>query len=567
MGFRLKNIIIVILLCGIMLGYSFSNEFELSPASWAIFKYHCNKDIEIKIKKWNDDFLAFASVIKFNTWNLFLTHNSINPFFTNNTGSSVLTGLGLYSTEWASMLGWTSDMWVADFTIQTKSWFKGDFISLNFVNSGWNAPSFWLGTTDDGIFITSPDRPGDTLTWVTNATYYFEAYPCIDDTNPPIVFNNSWSPNINGWRILWSWNTIKVLVLDWIWNKGHYWYQGLATDIDNYVLAPNNVDNQNWVNSWTISVQINNSANGWNIETPILNIYPYTGSELPNKWTWHSMDRGYWVEFQNEIPFEIEKQVTITITWYDNENRLKQSFLMNKFFVFNRSENPIINIINPINASTGQDYNLSGIYFNARDSWAWVDTGKVYITIPAIYSGTELLLTWYTYSWSDLEFTWVNWTPEAGGSSSYDIKLKPKRRFPSNTKIIITGMVVDLAWNTGYKSWHFFTEPTCKDLGCFDFLNINFLTGIYSTYNPRLFTWKYLVVTWLSYNTNYPYFTWTDWDTLVCGFDYEWTMLTWNVDIYSNTWIMINWHFYTWKELYITWLDFTYNEWIITVAD
>jgi hypothetical protein len=43
---------------------------------------------------------------------------------------------------------------------------------------------------------------------------------------------------------------------------------------------------------------------------------------------------------------------------------------MEKSFVFNRSENPIINIINPINASTGQDYNLSGIYFNARDSWA-----------------------------------------------------------------------------------------------------------------------------------------------------------------------------------------------------
>ena len=71
MGFRLKNIIIVILLCGIMLGYSFSNEFELSPTSWAVFKYHCNQGIEIKIKKWNYDFLAFASVIKFNTWNLF----------------------------------------------------------------------------------------------------------------------------------------------------------------------------------------------------------------------------------------------------------------------------------------------------------------------------------------------------------------------------------------------------------------------------------------------------------------------------------------------------------------
>ncbi|OQB41411.1 MAG: hypothetical protein BWY04_00829 [candidate division CPR1 bacterium ADurb.Bin160] len=39
----------------------------------------------------------------------------------------------------------------------------------------------------------------------------------------------------------------------------------------------------------------------------------YTGSN-PSEWTWNSKRRGYWVEFQNTIPFEIEKQVTITIT-------------------------------------------------------------------------------------------------------------------------------------------------------------------------------------------------------------------------------------------------------------
>ena len=566
MNTKLKIFIYSFLLITIFSGYSFSNEFELFPASWTIFKYHCDQQIQIKIKKWNYDFSTFASIIKFNTWNITLTHNLINPFF--NTFPTWYILNNLYFTEWANTTDvWKEDMSVANFTIKTKDWFTGNNIQLNFVDSYWNYPVFLWENTDDWITITSPFFVWDTLSWVRNATYNFEGYPCVDDTNPPIVFNNSWSPNISGWRILWSWNTIKVLVLDWIWNKGHYWYQGLATDIDNYVLAPNNIDNQNWVNSWTIVVQINNSANGWSIETPLLNMSLYTGSQWPNRWTWNSLDRGYWVEFQNEAPFEIEKKVTIVITWYDNQNRNGNRFLMNKSFIFNLSENPKINLIYPENSSDYQDYNLSGIYFFVSDSWAWVDTWKVFITIPEIYSGTELLLTGYTYSWSELEFELVGWSSEPGGASSYNVKLIPKRKFPYDEKINITWVLVDLAWNTGSANRYFFTKPSCEDLWCFDILNINFLSWSSFWYNPQLFSWQQLILTWLSYNTTYPYFTWTNLDTLVCGFEYEWVTLTWNVNIYSDSWLIINGHFYTWEELYITWLNFTYNNWTIVVLD
>lgn len=567
MRFKLKNIITIILFLAILLGYSFSNEFELYPASWTTFKYHCDQPLKIKIKKWDYNFTTFSSVIRFNPWNVLLTHNSINSFF--NTFPTWYVLNNLYFAEWANMVSlWTSDMYVANFTLKTKEWFTWNSVLLKFTDRFGNDPDLSSPeNTDDSITITSPDFVWDTLSWVTNATYYLEAYPCVEDTNAPIVFNNSWSPNINWWRILWSWNTIKVLVLDWIWNKGHYWYQGLATDIDNYVLAPNNVDNQNWVNSWTIVVQINNSANWWNIETPILNIYPYTGSEFPNRRTWNSLDRGYWVEFKNEIPFEIEKQVTITVSGYDNYNSLGNRFLMNRTFVFNISENPSINIINPINASDNQDYNLSGIYFYAKDSWAWIDTGNVFITIPSMYSGSELLLTGYTYSWSELEFYLISWSSEIGGASSYEIKLIPKRKLPSDTEIVVTWMVLDLVWNTGFGNWSFSTRPSCLDLWCFDILNINFLSGNSFISNPRLFSWEYLIVTWLAYNTNYPYFTWINSDILVCWFEYEWTVLTWNVNIYSDSWLIINGHFYTWEELYITWLNFTYNNWTIVVLD
>lgn len=567
MRFKLKNIITIILFLAILLGYSFSNEFELYPASWTTFKYHCDQPLNIKIKKWDYNFTTFSSVIRFNPWNVLLTHNSINSFF--NTFPTWYVLNNLYFAEWANMVSlWTSDMYVANFTLKTKEWFTWNSVLLKFTDRFGNDPDLSSPeNTDDSITITSPDFVWDTLSWVTNATYYLEAYPCVEDTNAPIVFNNSWSPNINWWRILGSWNDIKLLLIDWIWINKHYWYQGLPVNINNYVPALNNVDNQNWVNSWTIKVKINNSANWWNIETPILNIYPYTGSEFPNRRTWNSLDRGYWVEFKNEIPFEIEKQVTITVSGYDNYNSLGNRFLMNRTFVFNISENPSINIINPINASDNQDYNLSGIYFYAKDSWAWIDTGNVFITIPSIYSGSELLLTGYTYSWSELEFYLISWSSEIGGASSYEIKLIPKRKLPSDTEIVVTWMVLDLVWNTGFGNWSFSTRPSCLDLWCFDILNINFLSGNSFISNPRLFSWEYLIVTWLAYNTNYPYFTWINSDILVCWFEYEWTVLTWNVNIYSDTWVLINWYFYTWNELYITGLNFVYNNWTITVID
>ena len=564
LNFKLKVFVYISLLFSVFFAYSFSNEFHLIPISWTTIRHYCNYPIQIKIKKWDYSFTTFSSIIKFSTWEIIINPATIdiNPFFWLGSKWSI-TG-NLFSAEWGSLNPFNDSMEdVVNFDIKTKEWFTGDLTSLRFVNFEWNDPEFSPENTDDGITITSNDIVWDTLSWVTNATYNIIARPCKEDINPPIVFSGSWSPNISWWKLEWI-HTIRLLVLDWIWKHGHYWYQGSwANNMNNYVLAPASVDNQNGVNNLTIRVRINN---WWNIEYPEFDMDFYTGSN-PSEWTWNSKRRGYWVEFQNTIPFEIEKQVTITITWYDNYNVSGNRYLMNQSFVFNSSDNPTINIITPPHASSGQNYILSSIDFVVSDSWAGVDTDKVFITIPSIYSGTTLLLTGYTYSWSDLQFTLITWSSGFGEAGSYDVKLVPKWKFPSNTRINITGMVVDLAWNTGFGNWHFNTKPSCEDLWCFSILNINFLSGPSFWYNPRLFTWQYLIVTWLSYNTAYPYFTWTNWDTLVCGFDYEGTVLTWNVDIYSNTWIIINGHFYTWMNLYVTWLDFVYNNWVITGLD
>jgi len=37
------------------------------------------------------------------------------------------------------------------------------------------------------LTITSTETPGDTLAAITNATYNFEAYPCIDDLQAPVI--------------------------------------------------------------------------------------------------------------------------------------------------------------------------------------------------------------------------------------------------------------------------------------------------------------------------------------------------------------------------------------------
>jgi hypothetical protein len=94
---------------------------------------------------------------------------------------------------------------------------------------------------------------------------------------------------------------------------------------------------------------------------------------------------------------------------------------------------------------------------------------------------------------------------------------------------------------------------SCADWWCSDVFNINILW--WTHFGPYSFTWWLIIITWTNLSSPYPYLTWVNNDTLMCGRAYTWTMLTWNIWIYDTTGVQINGAIYTGDILYITWMD------------
>jgi hypothetical protein len=183
----------------------------------------------------------------------------------------------------------------------------------------------------------------------------------------------------------------------------------------------------------------------------------------------------------------------------------------------------------------------------------------VTVTIPAIYSWSELLMTWYTYSGSELYFSDCTGTPEIWWAYSCDVEIEPKREFPVNSTINITWYVKDLADNWKYGSWNISTRQSCSFYGCVNNVQI-YMSG--SDIPTVTFTGSLIVVTGSIYP--YPFLTWENNDIVMCGPIDDERVLSWNIDIYSGD-DVINWTIYWNNELYVTWLNFEYESGIITV--
>jgi hypothetical protein len=201
--------------------------------------------------------------------------------------------------------------------------------------------------------------------------------------------------------------------------------------------------------------------------------------------------------------------------------------------------------------------------FDITDDWAGVNTDSIKITMPTIYSGSDLLLTWYTYSWSDLQISLISWAVGTGNAWWYNVKFNPKRNLPSNTLITVTWVVLDLAGSTWYLNMSFTTRPSCAFWWCSEIFNVNIMNGSYSGIFD--FSWSVLVVTWIDSKSPYPYLTWENMDVLMCGWPYTGTKLDSNIDIYDTNNNKINGLFYTWKELYITGMNFVIQDGVIII--
>lgn len=569
-----------LILSTIFIAFTFSqnvNKLEIF-SNISTGKYYCPIDISVKTQYGWAAHTNCQYLINFDAWNVLLNYLSRWTGF-NSTDITYYTWIGnnIFAAEEKNNAEITWSVICSNIRLITTT-SNLDLISLKFVDFWWNSPteSTFLNTNDK---LNLSRNGADTLTWVIDLNIPLEMCPCVLDSQVPFVDNVTLShPSIVWWQLLGQ-NTISVLFIDAWGSAWNYRYAGNPMTTGNYTNSglPSWMDNQEWVNSSTISVLINYSDLYWVsdefIDSSSLSLVAYTGniSNRP-RLTWDNNNRWYWLSFLNNTPYEVEKPVTITISWYDNALNgnapcIRAASLWTRTYTFNNYQVPTMTNFAPANGAIFQNPSISAITLEVRDSWAGVDTGKVWITIPKIMSWSEILLTGYTYSWTDLVFSWISWTPWLWNSGWYLVSFVPKWSFPTNTWINLTGMVVDLAWYTWTANWNFTTRPDCSFYWCNEILNIFIMTwSHFNWWLPWQFTWELLIVTWTNINSPYPYLTWVNNDILMCWLPYDWTELTWNVNIYGPDWTtIINGNLYTWTELYITGLDFTYNNWVITV--
>lgn len=538
--------------------------FSLTISSGTQLKLHCNYIMWVMLNPGSISYNGFDSTVKFDSGFATITHTAINPFFTSSTNGYIKSGF-LYRAYWVKP-AWSSTSVIEAATFWFKTTHNTLSTMLEFTTlTGWTI-MFDQNTTDDGAVINSSISSLDTLTWINNATYTFVPLPCVVDSNAPSISNKN--PN-NGARYIASNHVISFVVYDWfgvsntswpmpLWtnNTSHYRYSWLNTTLTNYQAAPSSVDNQEWVNSGSIRVNVSCATCSWawsyTFTATNLNITPWTGTSSINQYTRDSEDRWYTVNFPAPAPYEIEKLVTVTVQAIDNPNENGNIHTGNDSFSFNAPSTPTITRITPA-SSSNIDPTIDPIVFHVEDDWAGINPDTISITIAQVLSGTNILYTWHTYSWSELTITLINWSTGTGNAWWYEVSFTPIRAFPSNTTLSLSWSVYDYAGNHWTYAGNFTTRMSCADWWCADIFQLNILW--WTNIGNILFTWTLIVVTGTNLNSPYPYFTWIDNNILMCGRPYMWTNLLWNIWIYDTIWIQINGNLYTGDSLYITWMD------------
>ena len=528
------------------------SSFSFKPASWTKLKLYCESPVYMMLNGGSEEFNAFEASILFDPSDIDVIVWSINSEFKN--WNNFVSG-NLYNVG-GSMAWWYkewSETWVS-FSIVSKRNILDT--SLSFVDKYWHEPEYWLSTTQDGITLNNPNKwSKDILNGVYNTTYEFQALPCnADNKNPTItsVSVNNWATKVPSDKV------ITFVTYDWDGSdssKMTHWFSGNSVDdLSNYVTAPNNVDNQEWVNSGSISVKVScPTCSGSPSNVPAtLNISDWAWTTSMNALTWDSERRWYNVSINPPFPYEVEKQVTVNISVSDNSNELGKTHTGIHSFSFNKAVAPNITRISPTTDTFVSPSKNFPISFYISDAWAGVDTSSVAIKVS--YSGEEFI-----YSWSDLDFELLWWSEWLWNAWSYRVTFYPKEDFPVLTQISLHVTWADLAGNVKTFQSSFTTRPDCSFFGCIDSVTI-----IWDNIN-QIFSWTVLSITWTNPNSPYPYLTWENKEILMCGKDWSGTDILGNVYLYDVSWNRLNSVQYTWNDLFITWLDVIYQDGIIIV--
>ena len=537
--------------------FAFDTNFSFSPASGTKFKLYCEYPVHMIIDWWSEKFNWFDAGILFDNNNITLKNWVIHSEFPNWNN---FLDWNIYNVWWA--MAWWFKEWIltwVSFKILSKS--NITFTSLSFVDKNWNIPNFWLDTTDDGITLNGYDQwQKDILSSVSNVTYQFVALPCDADSKAPTIANVSignWSTKIP------EYENISFLTYDWDTNKKvKYWFSwNVVWDISNYVAAPDNVDNQEWVDRNKIFVKVScpscSPSRSDILVHPLISDWNWENDK--NALTWDSERRWYVVSFDAPFPYEVEKQVTVNISVSDNPNENWDIHTWTYSFSFNAPVAPSITRISPATNTFVSPSKEFPISFYISDDRAGVDTWSIVVSIPQIVSGGVVIFPWYVYSWTELDFElswWSNWLWNAWG---YIVSFYPNENFPVSTEITINVSWADLAWTSRSITSTFSTRPSCSYFWCVDSLSV-FWNGL-----NMIFSWVTLLVTWTNPNSPYPYLLWENSDILMCGVWWTWVSFGGNVPIYDNEWNWIWESLYTNNKLFITWLDFVYESWMLII--
>lgn len=557
--------LMVHLLCASV--FAQSPNFSISPVSGTQLKLHCSYNFWIILDSNTLPYNGFDSTVQFDSWSVILTHQSVNPFFTSTTNWYIKSGFLYRSYGVKPGWFWSTLLTTSNFLFTTTQ----NILSTQLLftdRNGWPI-TFDTNTTDDGAVINSSISSLDILSWVQHATYTFLPYPCILDTNSPRLIDIN---TLNTTRFVEEDRFISFLLYDWQWpwieagiapmtntnNRSHYRYSWWTTTLANYVKAPTTVDNQAWVNSWSITITVACPSCSWFwgpyiLSGSTLQTLAWTGATDKNQYTRDSKERGYLIGFSAPAPYEVEKLVTITIVGADNPNELGSTHTGTFMLSFNAPQDPTIDMITPVPNTTFVDTKISPLVFHFEDDWAWIDTGSIHITLPTLYSWTDILYTGHVYSWTDLIITPISGQAWLWNAWSYEVSLIPQQKFPTNTTITITGYVQDLAGNSHNTTWSFTTRPSCSFRWCNETFQVHILGGLFSW--EQLFSWSALIVTGTFPDSIYPYLTWNNNEILVCGRPYLWTNLTGNIWFYDNSWETLTSLLYTENDLYISWMD------------
>lgn len=596
MIYLMKQIIgkILIVCISLIPVISFWNYLKFTPSwntsrnnSTFVWKYYCSNAFDVvAVHEWTH-FSSCEFYIRYTTW--VLSFGSWWWFEDKRKKGFVDNWSWLYKI-WSQS---TSAQWDAtgtkvcatfnfvqnSFTWAVLKFVAEDWVTQTSTSSNWLCLAAWWDTS---------------LSGVRDLTINYEACPCYTDDNPPSWTIWWWSWRIDWNRVLW-YITLTWLVYDR--DNTHPWYTWFNSDntsINNYNYHNYNMDNQVWVDSGTIKIDVIYDKSYWlnwnanktetlRLSNNSLDVTNNTTSNNTNwsQYTWNHKIRWYNISWTNILTwFQIEKPVMIkvyaadnSINWTNVCNKTSTwqyvaTYTFNNWFAPNITWDTSSTPINPDKL----------ISFTISDDWAGVNTWSVKLTIGTITSWTEILRTWWVFSWDDLNFDCDN--PDSFGwiwPKNCAVTLKTHKPFPTSTIITLTWYVEDYLLKSGTISWNFTTRQDCSEiLWCYNPLNINVWSWwAWALKFEKPYTWTNVVVTWTI--APYPYLTWDSGNVLMCGPIDTNINLEWIV-IYDNAWNVIStetWYMYSQDLLYVTWLDYSYewkdgnneNYWLVTIVN